>query len=165
MKLRSATIADYPDIAGALQTWWDSPGFDTEAARKERAALVPRLWLQHFAGTSLIAEEDGALRGFLIGFLSNDRDDEGYIHFVGVAPPARRGGIGRALYERFFETCRAAGRARVRAVTTPTNERSIAYHRALGFELEPGDGDRDGIPFKRDYDGPGLDRTCFVRAL
>lgn len=36
----------------------------------------------------------------------------------------------------------------------------------MGFQLEPGDRiDDDGVPVHGDYDGPGLDRVCFVREL
>jgi predicted GNAT superfamily acetyltransferase len=159
--LRPATEADYAAVAAAVQSWWTMPGFDSEAATRERAALVPRLWLQHFASTSTIAERGGQLEGFLIAFLSPDRADEGYIHFVGVAPDRRGQGIGRQLYERFFERCRHAGRRRVRCVTSPGNTNSIAFHEAMGFALERvGD-----AAVKPDYDGLGLARVAFVRAL
>jgi ribosomal protein S18 acetylase RimI-like enzyme len=163
--LRSATEADYGAVAGALQSWWTMPGLDTAAAARERAALVPRLWLQHFARTSLIAERGAergtALDGFLIGFLSQDRLDEGYIHFVGVAPERRGAGIGRQLYDRFFALCRSAGRRTVRCVTSPTNTVSIAFHQAMGFEVE-----RTGeLVAKPDYDGPGVARVTFVRSM
>jgi ribosomal protein S18 acetylase RimI-like enzyme len=160
LALRTATEADYPAVAAAVQTWWTQPGLDTPSAARERAALVPRLWLQHFASTSLVAEADGALVGFLIGFLSQDVAADGYIHFVGVAPGHRGAGIGRQLYERFFEHCRRAGRTRVRCVTSPTNTLSIAFHEAMGFEIE-----RHGAGVAAlDYDGPGVPRVTFVRS-
>lgn len=158
MTIRTARETDYDAIAEALQSWWTQPGFDTPAAARERAALVPRLWLQHFAGTSAVAERDGKLVGFLVAFFSADRPDEGYIHFVGVSPSARQEGIGRALYERFFAMCSAAERRRVRCVTTPGNEVSLRFHLAMGFAVDGGDA-------KLDYDGPGVARIAFVREL
>lgn len=155
--LRAAQGSDYEAVSAAIAGWWTLPGYDTPAARRERAALVPRLWLQHFAGTSLVAERGGELVGFLIGFHSPDRPRESYIHFVGVRPDARAGGLGRSLYDRFFALCRAAGRERVRCVTSPTNTASIGFHRAMGFTVEAG--------VKPDYDGPGVDRVAFVREL
>jgi ribosomal protein S18 acetylase RimI-like enzyme len=160
LQLRGAVEADYPAVAAAIQAWWTLPGLDTPSAARERAALVPRLWLQHFAATSLIAERDGRLVGFLIGFLSQDRVDEAYIHFVGVAPDERGRGTGRRLYEHFFAIGRAAGRDRVRCVTSPTNTLSIAFHEAMGFAIE-----RSGDELaKSDYDGPGVPRVAFVRS-
>lgn len=164
MPVRKALEEDYAAVAAALQTWWTQPGM-SEAGARERAALVPRLWLQHFASTSLVAEKEGRLLGFLIGFLSQDRPDEGYIHFVGVAPDTRRAGIGRQLYAHFFETCRSAGRSRVRCVTSPQNTLSIAFHAAMGFEVEPGTEGTGPVLAKADYDGPNVHRVAFVRKL
>jgi ribosomal protein S18 acetylase RimI-like enzyme len=162
--IRTAREDDYPAIASALQMWWTQPGM-TEAGVRERAALVPRLWLQHFASTSLVAEQQGRFVGFLIGFLSPDRHDEGYIHFVGVAPDARGVGVGRSLYQRFFDECRRAGRRLVRCVTSPHNLSSIAFHAATGFEVEPGTEGTGAVLAKADYDGPSVHRVAFVRRI
>ncbi len=98
----------------------------------------------------------GQLAAFLIGFLSQTEPDEAYVHFVGVAPEHRGEGLGRRLYERFCEDARDHGRLRVRCVTSPANEASVAFHAALGFEVER---------VARDYDGPGEDRVLFVKRL
>jgi ribosomal protein S18 acetylase RimI-like enzyme len=161
LTFRSATEDDYPAIAQAIQAWWTQPGLDTASAARERASRVPRLWLQHFATTSLVAEDRGALAGFLIGFLSQDRRDEGYIHFVGVAPEQRGRRVGRELYERFFALCRRADRRRVRCTTSPVNALSIAFHEAMGFEIERS-GDAIG---KADHDGAGVPRVTLVRSI
>jgi ribosomal protein S18 acetylase RimI-like enzyme len=158
--IRSATEDDYPAVAAAIQSWWTLPGLDTPSAARERAALVPRLWLQHFATTSLVALCNARLAGFLIGFFSPDRATDGYIHFVGVAPDQRGRGIGRQLYERFFALCRHAGRGWVRCVTSPSNTLSIAFHEAMGFDIEHSGGELA----KPDYDGPGVARVTFVRS-
>jgi ribosomal protein S18 acetylase RimI-like enzyme len=162
--LRTAREDDYPAVAAAVQRWWTQPGM-SEAGARERAALVPRLWLQHFASTSLIAEQQGKFVGFLVGFLSPDRPEEGYIHFVGVAPDTRGAGIGRSLYERFFDLCGRAGRTRVRCITSPNNTSSIAFHSAMGFEVEPGTEGTGLVRAKADYDGPGVHRVAFVRTI
>jgi ribosomal protein S18 acetylase RimI-like enzyme len=90
------------------------------------------------------------------GFLSQTSDDEAYIHFVGVDPEQRGEGLGRALYERFFEEVRAHGRSTVRCVTSPQNERSVAFHQSLGFQVDR---------VVEDYDGPGEDRVLLVKQL
>jgi ribosomal protein S18 acetylase RimI-like enzyme len=77
-----------------------------------------------------------------------------------VAPDQRGRGIGRLLYERFFELCRRADRRWVRCVTSPTNTLSIAFHEAMGFSIERS----GGAIAKPDYDGVGVDRVTFVRA-
>ena len=99
--------------------------------------MLPKLFFLHFEGTSFVAEDDeGKLVAFLIGFLSQTDPEEAYIHFVGVAPAQRGSGIGRELYERFFTVVAAEGRTRVRCVTSPVNEGSVAFHESLGFVAE-----------------------------
>src|SRR5688572_13356341 len=111
------------------------------------APMLPKLFFLHFEGTSFVAErEDGGLAGFLVGFLSQTKPEEAYVHFLGVAPDERGSGIGRDLYETFFESARAHGRSVVRCVTSPANEASVDFHRALGFDVER---------VAHDYDGPG----------
>ncbi|MFC7583277.1 GNAT family N-acetyltransferase [Nonomuraea antimicrobica] len=129
-----------------LDDWWGRPV----------SLALPRLFLDHFHRTSLIAEGPDGLAGFLIGFPSPSLADEAYIHFVGVSPGARQGGLARTLYERFFDLARADGRRVVRAVTAPVNETSIAFHRRLGFTVG------DPVP---GYNGPGTSLVTFAREL
>jgi ribosomal protein S18 acetylase RimI-like enzyme len=146
LTLRTATPADYDRIAAVLGDWWGRPV----------GHALPRLFLDHFHATSAVAEAGGDLAGFLIGFLSPSRPEAAYIHFVGVHPGYRRGGLARLLYERFFALAAAHGRTVVSAVTSPVNERSIAFHAALGFTVsDPVAG----------YDGPGDLKVRFERAL
>jgi ribosomal protein S18 acetylase RimI-like enzyme len=144
--LRSATPADYDSIAAVVDDWWGRPV----------SHILPRLFLDHFHATSTIAEAGDDLAGFLIGFLSPSLPDAAYIHFVGVHPGHRRGGLARVLYERFFAVAAADGRTVVRAVTSPVNARSIAFHTALGFAVS------DPTP---GYDGPGDVKVRFDRPL
>jgi hypothetical protein len=65
----------------------------------------------------------------------------------------------------FFRAARERGCSAVRAVTAPVNEGSIASHRRLGFEFEPGDVELDGIPVAVDYDGAGQHRARFTKTL
>jgi ribosomal protein S18 acetylase RimI-like enzyme len=148
MEIRHAEPADYGRVIGRVNAWWGG---------RDMAPMLPQLFFVHFEGTSYVADdEDGQLAAFLIGFLSQTDPDEAYIHFVGVSPEHRGGGLGRQLYERFFDDARAAGRTRVRCVTSPANAGSVAFHEALGFRSER---------VAHDYDGPGEDRVLFVKTL
>ncbi len=148
MEIRHAEPADYGRVIGRLNAWWGG---------RDMAPMLPRLFFVHFEGTSYVVDDgDGQLAAFLIGFLSQTDGEEAYIHFVGVSPEHRGGGLGRRLYERFFEDARAAGRTRVTCVTSPVNEGSVAFHEALGFTSER---------VAHDYDGPGEDRVLFVKTL
>lgn len=157
--IRRAVTDDHPEMVRAIQEWWGDSR-DPQQAR-ELSLLLPRLFLQHFSATSLVVDyEADGLAAFLVGFHSPDHPREAYIHFVGVAPSRRRDGLARTLYEQFFETARKESRDRVRAVTSPQNTGSIAFHRALGFELEKTD-DGESTVFE-DYDGPGQARVSLV---
>jgi ribosomal protein S18 acetylase RimI-like enzyme len=133
MDLRHAEPADYGRVIEVIDRWWGG---------REMAAMLPKLFFVHFRDTSFVAEADGELAGFLCGFRSQTFPDEAYVHFVGVHPERRGSGLGRTLYERFFEA--VAPCTIVRAVTAPVNERSVAFHEALGFEVERVDDDYDG---------------------
>lgn len=156
---RRPTEADHPRIHAVVDEWW--------GGRRMRA-LVPRLWLQHFTGTSWVAEDgDGRLRGFLIAFLGQDDPGTGYVHLVASDPNVRRRGIGRALYERAFTDLAAHGARHVTAVTWPGNRTSVAFHRAMGFLVDDGPGTVPiyGTPAHPDHDGAGEDRVVFRRDL
>jgi predicted GNAT superfamily acetyltransferase len=102
----------------------------------------------------------------LIAFLSQSREGEAYIHFVGVHPDRRGMGIGRRLYELFFEEVKKRGCTKVRCITSPVNKGSIAFHTAMGFSLKDSDTMKiDGVPVHRHYDGPDRDRVVFEKML
>jgi len=146
--IRHAQPSDYGRVIGLVNVWWGG---------REMAPMLPKLFFLHFEGTSFVAErEDGQLAGFLVGFVSQTNPDEAYIHFVGVAPEERGSGLGRDLYQRFFEVVKAHGCSVVRCVTSPANEDSVAFHETLGFEADR---------VAADYDGPGEDRVLFVKRL
>jgi ribosomal protein S18 acetylase RimI-like enzyme len=145
MHIRHAEPSDYGAVIGVVDQWWGG---------RSMAAMLPKLFFVHFRDTSFVLDDDGEIAAFLCGFLSQTHSDEAYIHFVGVDPERRGAGIARALYERFFEA--VAPRTIVRAVTAPVNERSVAFHRALGFEVERVD---------EDYDGHGEARVLLVKHL
>lgn len=126
---------------------------------------MPRLFLDHFAATSFAQERDGAVVGFLDGFVSPTQSETADIHFIGVAPDHRGAGFASGLYASFFDAALADGRTEVRCITSPVNAASIAFHTQLGFDLVPGDTLVEGTSVHSDYDGPGRDRVCFRKRL
>jgi ribosomal protein S18 acetylase RimI-like enzyme len=145
MFVRHAEPADYARVIDVVDQWWGG---------RRMASMLPKLFFVHFRDTSFVAEDGDALAGFICGFRSQTYAEEAYIHFVGVDPARRGTGLGRALYEQFFAA--VAPRTVVRAVTSPVNERSVAFHQALGFEVERVD---------EDYDGRGEARVLLVKNL
>ena len=99
--------------------------------------------------------------------MSPDHPDEAYVHLIATDPNRRGRGLGRALYERFFEDARSHGARRVTAVTWPGNRISVSFHRAMGFTPADGPGTMNlyGTPAYPDYDADGEDRVVFSRSL
>ena len=146
--IRHARPSDYGRVIGVVNEWWGG---------RPMAPVLPRLFFVHFEGTSFVADDEtGRLAGFLCGFLSQTHPEEAYVHFAGVDPDFRGTGVGSALYERFFDAARGAGRLVVRCVTSPANEGSVAFHTRLGFEVER---------VEENYDGLGASRVMLRRPL
>jgi ribosomal protein S18 acetylase RimI-like enzyme len=143
VSVRRAEPADYDRIAPLVDEWWGG---------RAMIDMLPRLFFVHFRDTAFVAEDGGEL----VGFLSQTQPDEAYIHFVGVAASHRGQGVGRMLYARFFAVARQRSRTLVRCVTAPVNERSVAFHQAMGFEVER---------VAPNYDGRGGDRVLMVKRL
>lgn len=154
--IRHAKADDYKVIIATLDEWWGG---------RRMAQMLPKLFFVHFCPTSFVAEQDGLLVGFVVGLVSQSYPDEGYIHFVGVHPNVRKGGLGHQLYERVFEAMTRAGCRMVRCVTSPVNKGSIAFHLQLGFKPEISEKEIEGISVFEDYDGPGEDRVLFSKIL
>jgi ribosomal protein S18 acetylase RimI-like enzyme len=159
LAFRRPTEADHPVIVDVVDEWWGGLRVHEH---------LPRLWFQHFAGTSWIVESAGGRpAGFLVGFVSPDDPSVGYVHMVGTSPNHRRRGLGRRMYERFIDDVGQRGVRRIRAITWPGNRPSVAFHMAIGFEPVGGPGAQNlyGTTAFPDYDFPGADRAVFERVL
>ncbi len=156
LEIRKTQPSDHPRIISVMENWWGG---------RDLTAMLPKLFLIHFADTSIIVEKDGKLIAFLVGFLSQTLKNEGYIHFVGVHPEFRNKGLGTFLYERFFEICRNENREIVRSCTSPLNKGSVEFHKRMGFELDPGDDVIEGIPVTGDYNRPGDHKVLFTKRI
>lgn len=140
--------ADHERILEVVDSWWGG---------RAMAAMLPRLFIDHFAETSYVVDHvDGRLAGFVIAFPSPGDPLTVYVHFIGVDPALRGAGVGRELYARVASEAKAAGRTRLAAVTSPINATSLAFHGAVGFAIG------DAVP---DYDGPGEDRVPMTLSL
>ena len=80
-------------------------------------------------------KNNSKLCGFLIGFFSQLFPNEGYVHFVGVDPNYRNVGLARTLYQK------------------------------MGFSIEPGDSEIDGVPLSIDYLGGSDQKAKFKKVL
>ena len=157
------------DLAEILRTferfWGDHP----------QAAFLRNLhhpmFFREFADTAFVARQpargdaahgdaahgdaaDGEIVGYLLGFVAPTGD--GYIHFVAVRDDGRGLGLGRRLYQTFTAAALERGAAALKALTGPGNERSIAFHRRMGFTE---------MTLDEDYAGSGRARMVMRRPL
>jgi N-acetyltransferase len=168
LELRPLEPEDRRRVTPVVDDWWGRPMGD----------LLPRPFFSEFRNTSFVLERDGELVAFLVGFFSQTNADEAYIHAVAVAPAWRGHGLARLLYQRFGDVAKRSGRRRIRAITSPINAASIAFHRRLGFaaqmpaEAEGDDGRVQFVlelpePTSLDLDAasPGLAAAALLRPL
>lgn len=151
--IRNIIPQDYNIIKIHLNEWWDG---------RQISHLLPKLFFDHFSNTSFIIEEGQIVTGFIIGFLSQDHPHKAYVHFVGVNPTSRKNGIGKSLYQHFFNIVQRQGIKEVECITSPANKTSICFHQKIGFSIKNGDKtNEEGVSFFLDYDGQGDDRVLF----
>lgn len=145
MIIRGIKKDDFDYVVSVLDRWWGGPS-------GERAHPI---FFYELGEMALIAEEDGEVAGFLLGFLAPTQPPVAYVHLVGIHPDHRRRGVGKDLYEHFTRRARAAGAERIKAITTVGNEGSIRFHEALGFTVRE----------DPDYAGAGRSRVVFTKDL
>jgi GNAT superfamily N-acetyltransferase len=144
-ELRNVTIPDLRTILEELDDFW--------GVERDMAFLHQALYVHEFGETSVLAERDGRIVGYLLGFVSPDGD--GYIHAVAVRREARGQGLGGRMYERFAQLVSGRGAHRLKAITAPENAGSRAFHEAMGFSAELVEG----------YSPSAGARLVFTRAL
>ena len=152
---RTAEPEDAVPVRVALDDWWE---------KRLHHCVQPQLF-EHYGDTTLIVEADGDLVGFLVGWLSQRFPEVAYVHFMGVRQDHRRCGLGLELYRRFAAMGREHGRTVLRAETGAFNRRSVAFHRSIGFTIEPGDEIVDGVAVHHDAIGIGGDYVVFSMDL
>jgi GNAT superfamily N-acetyltransferase len=141
-----ATKADFDEIVERMAEFW---------SERDLLALHHPMFVYEFGDSALvIRDEAGAVAAYLFGFVI-PQQQLGYVHLVAVRRDQRGRGLGRLLYERFGQLAREHGCSSLKAITTPGNAGSIAFHRALGMEAVE-------VP---DYAGSGRARVVFFAEM
>jgi L-amino acid N-acyltransferase YncA len=157
MKITLCTKADYDQIITDMADFWNSSHIDNMKRQHNP------VYFYEFGNTTFVVKEDEKVISYLFGFYSQTNPAT-YVKFVGVRASHRKRGVGRALYEYFIDLAQRQGSIELKAITSPNNKISIAFHRSLGMELL-GEPNEDGIPVIRDYAGPGNDRVVFRKDI
>jgi ribosomal protein S18 acetylase RimI-like enzyme len=154
IEISICTEEDYAQILDALHEFW--------GARDTRHLHHPFL-IHEFGNSAFVIRDGGEVVAYLFGFLSQT-EPVGYVHTLAVRASARRRRLAQALFGHFVEFARQHGCKHVKAITTPSNAESIAFHKSLGMQLL-GEPNSDGIPVAPDYAGRGAARVVFWKAI
>ncbi len=148
------TQQDYNQILEELSEFWD--GRDT------RHLHHPFL-IHEFGNSAFVIRDGPRIAAYLLGSVSQT-EPVGYVHTVAVRASARRQNLARHLFDHFVQFARRHGCRHVKAVTTPSNSGSIAFHKSLGMKLL-GEPNTDGMPIMPDYAGRGASRVVFWKSI
>ncbi|MFD5593324.1 GNAT family N-acetyltransferase [Streptomyces griseorubiginosus] len=144
VRIDRADVSDLHQVLADHARYW---------GERDLRALHLTALVKEFGSTCLVARAEDGIRGYLFGFVTPDRT--GYVHLIATRDDTRGTGVGRTLYDAFTATARSQGAVRLKAITSVTNEGSIAFHRGLGFDHR----------VVEDYDGTGRPRVVFTRDL
>lgn len=136
VKIRRATLEDSDQIAAiycpivedTVISFESDPPDSDEMTRRIAATLKNHEWL--------VAESDGAIRGYAYASVFNERHAYRYstATTLYMHPIYQRQGIGRNLYMALFESLASLGFHRAYAGISLPNDASVALHQSLGFE-------------------------------
>jgi ribosomal protein S18 acetylase RimI-like enzyme len=119
---------DRAEIMRNFERFWAGDG-DLEFLR---SVHHPMFFIE-FADTAYAARSDDTdeILGYLLGFVAPA--GYGYVHFIAVRDDARKLGLASKLYDVFTQAAVERGATGLKAITSPENERSQAFHRRMGF--------------------------------
>lgn len=93
------------------------------------------LLCSHFASTGLVAERDGQLLGFVLGYRPPTDPNAVFVWQVGVAPEARGMGLGKRLLQALIEQPGCHGVDHLTATVSPDNRASLSLFRGFARSL------------------------------
>ena len=154
VEISLCTSEDYFQILDELSEFWDG--------RDMRALHHPFL-IHEFGNSAFVIRDGSQVLAYLFGFLSQS-EPVGYVHTIAVRASARRRRLAQRLFDHFAGFARQRRCTHIKAITTPSNAGSIAFHKNLRMQLL-GEPNADGIPIIRDYAGRDVPRVVFWKAI
>jgi GNAT superfamily N-acetyltransferase len=146
MGVETARIEDLSAIVASAREFWGerTPPFHHP------------LLVREFGDGALVVRDDNGRRiaAYLFGLILPSRS-LAYVHVVAVREDARRRGLAAALYDAFEARARSQGCSELKAITTPANAASVAFHLSRGMRAHP----------IGDYAGPGEPRVVLSKRL
>lgn len=131
--LRRPTVEDGPAIRALA---------DRAGALDVNTPYAYLLLSWHFAGTAVLAELDGEVVGFVVGYRPPTDPDAVFVWQVAVDERQRGRGLGQALLDAFVATAGGHDARWLEATVTPGN--------AASWRLFRGFADRHGVPIEEE---------------
>jgi predicted GNAT superfamily acetyltransferase len=155
MKIENCTMSDFNEIVKDIVDFWGSD---------RTLHLHQPFLIYEFGNTAFVIKEHGQVIAYLFGFFSQT-ENLAYIHLLGVREKNQRQGLGLLLYENFIKIAKSKGFTRIKAITTPSNIKSISFHKnKIGMNLL-GEPNENGVNIVRDYSGVNNDRVVFEKRI
>ena len=148
------TKQDYDRIIEELPDFWD--GRDTRQ-------LHHPMFINEFGNSAFVIRDGKVIVAYLFGFISQTAP-VGYVHAIAVRSSARRRHLAHELFEHFVAFARSKNCTHLKAITTPSNSGSIAFHKSLGMQVL-GEPDNPGVLVVADYAGSNEPRVVFWKAI
>lgn len=129
---------------------------------------IYHIFTKFFTNTSLIIEsENKKVLGFLLGFISQDNSQEGYIHLLCVIPQCRKKGLAKALMDDFLKILKERGCRKVYLITSPGNKKAINFYHKIGFNIDNQGKEIviNGVKAIKNYNGPGEHKLILTKQL
>ena len=154
MQITRCTKADFDQILNDYSQFWDHD----RVTQLHHPTLI-----NEFGDTAFVIKDGDKVAAYLFGFFSQS-GPVGYTQLISVRQGYRNRGLARQLYVHFEKIAREHGCKKLKAITSPVNKGSIAFHSSIGM-MPTGADLEDGVPVIRDYSGPGRHRVVFIKEL
>lgn len=154
MNIENATVADFNQILTNIADFWGSD---------RTLGTHHPMFIHEFGNTAYVIRVNNNVIAYLFGFIA-PTSPTAYVHLVGVHKNYQNKGIGSSLYNHFIGYAKEQGCNKLKAMTTPANSLSIAFHKKIGMRLL-GNKNADGVEVIADYSGPGQDRVVFEKEI
>jgi L-amino acid N-acyltransferase YncA len=154
MEITHCTKSDWDQIISEFTDFWEN---------ERTKSLHNPILLYEFGNSAFVAKERDKVVGYIFGFISQT-EPIGYVKFIGVRRSHQKMGIGRRIYKHFAGFAKSKGCQELKAITSPANKVSVAFHKSIG--MQPlGEPNEEGVPVVKNYSGPGIDRVVFKKKI
>lgn len=159
-KIRNAEERDFLQISQLAE--------NCSPMATERNSIY-HIFVKFFNKTSLVVEdiENNTVIGFLLGFISQDKTNEAYVHLLCIDQSLRGEGLALKILDTFIQRVSSMGCNRISLISKPSNKRAIKFYLKHGFASYSSDEtvEEDGINVFKGYDGPGCDKIVFYKDI